>query len=49
MAVDQCTVEEYLSGDRNIADFNSKNMDYVIELLNNKYFNKKLIVNPYLI
>lgn len=39
--------EEYLSGDRNIADFNSKNMDYVIELMNNKYFNKKLIVNPY--
>lgn len=41
------TMEEYLPGDRNIADLNSKNMDYVIELLNNKYFNKKLIVNPY--
>lgn len=41
------TVEEYLSGEINIADFNSKNIDYVIELLNNKYFNKKIIINPY--
>ncbi len=39
--------EEYSFGAKNIADFNSKNIDYIIYLLNNKYFDNKIVINPY--
>jgi len=41
------TAEEYLSGSKDIADFNSRNVDYVTYLLNSKFFDSRTIINPY--
>lgn len=41
------TGDEYLSGEKNVADFNSKDVNFVTELLNNNFINKKLIIDPY--
>lgn len=39
--------DEYLSGAKNMGDFNSKDVGYIEELLRNNYFDTKTIVNPY--
>lgn len=39
--------EEYLSDRKNIADFNSRNVDYISGLLSNCSFDNKFVVNPY--
>jgi len=39
--------EEYLSGPKNIADFNSRSTDYIAYLLSSEYFHNRSIINPY--
>lgn len=39
--------EEYLSGPKNIADFNSRSVDYIAYLLSSEYFDNRIIINPY--
>lgn len=42
-----CMGDEYLSGAKIIADFNSKDVGYAAELISSEFFDKKLIINPY--